>query len=668
MAKIIATVGIPGSGKSTWAQQQVDKNSNMVRINRDDIRTELLGEEYHKGAPDRRSEKMVTREATKRTVSALKNGKTVIRDDTNLSPRAHNQLSTIAKKLGADYQIEYINVPASVAKKRNHERGLRGGRRVPDFVIDNMTERAYGDDGNLRKMRRNRNGAYEVSTDTVTTFMPESPSSSSSAQKDVWHISPTSGVSRCRVGESRSGIVRGCPFGEEDHFPTQAEAQKVFEDRQSKKYGASATFTAASSSSETTSLSDVIDVKSFKNSVDTGLISEREHPDDPNLKIYSYTSKVQFGGLWTEDTLLARGLMLNTHGDDSLMTADIVARGLPKFFTVEQMEEGDWSNLKIIDDDENVTISDHAEIDFEARATVSEKLNGALGLLYLNPSGEPAISTRGSFESLEAGEGTKILDSYDKEELKRLLEGEYRGDTLLFEIITPKRPHPVDYGDMEDLVFLGTVENSSGTWTPAGEEDAVDSVGFPKSEVTSYSNLKEALDAPYKDNTEGFVVTIDGEEGQQMYKIKPEEYSQVRRLFYSVQDNRIKPFVDSMSFDDYSSVRSADDIPVDKWIGAKNLDLSEGSNSSRLIREAQEKVYTEVILPTKDGVKRSLSDAALVLEETGFDKKSYALKVKDRKDRGELFAAYEYLEAQYEGRSNSEEKLFNIIKKKILKG
>jgi len=39
MLKIIICVGIIAAGKSTWAREEVKKNPNTVRINRDDIRS-----------------------------------------------------------------------------------------------------------------------------------------------------------------------------------------------------------------------------------------------------------------------------------------------------------------------------------------------------------------------------------------------------------------------------------------------------------------------------------------------------------------------------------------------------------------------------------------------------------------------------------------------------
>ena len=43
MKNIILTIGISGSGKSSWTTNFIKENSNYLRINRDDIRKTLVG-------------------------------------------------------------------------------------------------------------------------------------------------------------------------------------------------------------------------------------------------------------------------------------------------------------------------------------------------------------------------------------------------------------------------------------------------------------------------------------------------------------------------------------------------------------------------------------------------------------------------------------------------
>ena len=148
---LTATHGLPGSGKSTWAEEQVAQDpENRLRVNRDDIRTELFGEKYHTGTFPQKSESQVTAVHQKRIQVALAKGKHVYCDDTNLNPRFLGQLAKIARDYGAAFHQQYFDVPVDECKRRNAARGAAGGRLVPDFIIDRM---AYGQNG--------KGGAYD---------------------------------------------------------------------------------------------------------------------------------------------------------------------------------------------------------------------------------------------------------------------------------------------------------------------------------------------------------------------------------------------------------------------------------------------------------------------------------------------------------------------------
>ena len=297
-----------------------------------------------------------------------------------------------------------------------------------------------------------------------------------------------------------------------------------------------------------TYLSSLVELDRFWKLVDSGHISNRVHPDDESLAVFSYTPKVQFSGLWTPETRLARGLIVHFTSERD---GRVVGRGLPKFFTIDQITAGDWASTVLIDDDENVTVDETPEIPWDEPAHVANKLNGALGLGYLAPDHTVAVATKGSFGSTEALIGTRLLKGRAQHALRQLLA---EGETPLFELITPERPHPVDYGELEDLIFLGTVVQATGEWLPATDEHPLVVAGhFRAAEVLPHRTLREAMAAPYEENTEGMVVTVaDG----QLFKVKSQEYKDLRRAFYAVTEGNVKQLVGSMGYDELMTLNS----------------------------------------------------------------------------------------------------------------
>lgn len=87
--KMIIFSGIPGSGKSTEAKKLQEKlraeGSMAVIINRDDLRTMLFGEDYHKLDPVASAESEVSGFERSLIRTALRRGWTVISDNTNIA-------------------------------------------------------------------------------------------------------------------------------------------------------------------------------------------------------------------------------------------------------------------------------------------------------------------------------------------------------------------------------------------------------------------------------------------------------------------------------------------------------------------------------------------------------------------------------------------------------
>lgn len=141
MAKLIMCIGLPGSGKSTWALEQVEKSGwTWVRVNKDDIRKELG---MTRASFKREQEFAVIDHRDHRIITALKAGQTVISDDTNFGKKHPKRLEDIAYHCGAEFEIkDFTDVPVETCIERDSTRD--GDARVGKNVIWGMAENYLG--------------------------------------------------------------------------------------------------------------------------------------------------------------------------------------------------------------------------------------------------------------------------------------------------------------------------------------------------------------------------------------------------------------------------------------------------------------------------------------------------------------------------------------------
>ncbi len=129
---LILTVGIPASGKSTWARERQTSHQLPVDIvERDIIREELTGTRQNF-----EHEIEVTRIAQRRVSDALRAGRTVIVSDTNLRKRYRREWEDFATYYGATYEEVWFDVPFDECMRRNAARPE--GYVVPDEVMVKM--------------------------------------------------------------------------------------------------------------------------------------------------------------------------------------------------------------------------------------------------------------------------------------------------------------------------------------------------------------------------------------------------------------------------------------------------------------------------------------------------------------------------------------------------
>lgn len=138
--KLIWTRGLPGCGKSTWAEQSKRENPNHIYIvSRDAIREMWgilpLGTTIQEAAVSWAVDAMV--------FALLDKGATVIVDATNLHYKDQQHWETIAAKVGVSNTCkDFTNISANECIRRDEIRASLGGRHVPAEVIQAMASRA----------------------------------------------------------------------------------------------------------------------------------------------------------------------------------------------------------------------------------------------------------------------------------------------------------------------------------------------------------------------------------------------------------------------------------------------------------------------------------------------------------------------------------------------
>ena len=132
MQEIILTVGIPASGKSTWAIEQVKAHPNkFIRLNKDDARNMIAcGSTY-----SATKEELIDLIRHESVVIALKKGYSVIIDDTNFKEKHFLDMCDIAEEIGNVTVIEkFFEITLKDALARNKARP----NPIPDIAIIKM--------------------------------------------------------------------------------------------------------------------------------------------------------------------------------------------------------------------------------------------------------------------------------------------------------------------------------------------------------------------------------------------------------------------------------------------------------------------------------------------------------------------------------------------------
>jgi predicted kinase len=139
--------GLPGSGKSHLAAEMIRKEpKRFIRINRDDLRSMVVGPGNNPHARDNDREELMRSFKEELARKAFTDGYDVILDDTHLVPMTVKKLHSLAESVGDVKVIEKgVNVPVEECIARDAKR--TGFAHVGEKVINDMARGAGLDKG-----------------------------------------------------------------------------------------------------------------------------------------------------------------------------------------------------------------------------------------------------------------------------------------------------------------------------------------------------------------------------------------------------------------------------------------------------------------------------------------------------------------------------------------
>ncbi len=125
--KLIMTRGLPASGKTTWAKEEVLKSKGKTkRINKDDLRAMLDAGEWSD-----KNEAHILKVRDKLIIHYMSNGYNVIVDDTNLAEKHEKTLQELAQGFQAMFEVkDFTDVPLRTCLDRDSARPNSVGAKV----------------------------------------------------------------------------------------------------------------------------------------------------------------------------------------------------------------------------------------------------------------------------------------------------------------------------------------------------------------------------------------------------------------------------------------------------------------------------------------------------------------------------------------------------------
>lgn len=145
---LMLLIGIPGSGKSTWAAEFQRLQPETIVISTDRIREKLFGDAALQGSWFLVQQEM--RQQLQQAVLQIQSGqaKLAIYDATNAKRRYRRDLIALVRSIGFTHiTAVWLNPPLELCLLRNQTRS----RQVPEFVIHRMYRQLWSNPPRLRE-------------------------------------------------------------------------------------------------------------------------------------------------------------------------------------------------------------------------------------------------------------------------------------------------------------------------------------------------------------------------------------------------------------------------------------------------------------------------------------------------------------------------------------
>ncbi len=252
MLKCILTVGVPSSGKSTWAKAEVAKDpENWIRVNNDDLRAMANGSvfsaDYEKFIADTR--KFIIKEAFKRN-------KNVIIDNVNSSKRSWEDVCKIAKEANKDIFVTekpfYLNLDELLSRDAARTGTAKvgeevvkkfwkqlGGKQFAHYKakVEVFKKRDYPADRDVEPIKQDKSLPRCVVFDndgTISLLNGRNPYDASTCDKDLPHTHVIECMKLYYMAGYKIFFVSG--RDEKDREPTEKFYKKHFPEVQYELY------------------------------------------------------------------------------------------------------------------------------------------------------------------------------------------------------------------------------------------------------------------------------------------------------------------------------------------------------------------------------------------------------------------------------------------------